>query len=311
MKLALAIVAALALGACSGNFGSGGSGGGMTPPLNGPQAPANPQTATSANPASANATTPPGDTVTYAFSQAPTGLKCPEVNGFSCLLKFNAPAPTPSPSPSPKGKQSKTKTKKPKPTASPSPTPSAAPTPSPSSSGQPYPGTSGVPSASPSPSGPSVTIQLSALPKDAPAMINPDPKALAATPLLALHLKADGDVIFDGTAIADFTLPKEQVGGRSYAIQLFQETQHRRKHDDRFVGTYSESTLDGTTLRFVFTPPKLEVKKDETWLIVLYGNEVPTAGSIPSVKAAPDSSSLPAISPSPSASASPTPTPAP
>ena len=299
MKSACIVIAVLALAACSGNFGTGGSGG-MNPPT-APQAPASPGTAPGAAAGTSPAPAPTGDTVTYPFSQAPGGMQCPTVNGYSCLISFNAPPPTPTPSPTPKGKaSSKSKAKpKPKPTASPTPTPS--PTPSAAATGEdgaaPSPAASG--SASPSPAGANVTFQLAALPKDAPAMVNPDPKALATTALMALRMHADGPIVLDGTAIAAFSLPKDQIGGRSYAIQLYQETVRKKHRDDRYVGTFSDSTLDGTTLRFVFTPPKLQIKKDEIWLFVLYSAETPSASAIPS--GAPTAS--------PSAAPSPTPTP--
>jgi hypothetical protein len=301
----LAAIAILALGACSGNFGSGGSSG-IAPPV-GPAAPVSPAAAGAASPLPS----PTGDTATLPFAQAPTGLECPTVNGFSCNIKFNAPAPTPTPTATPKtrsGKPSKTK-QKPKPTASPTPSPSPSPSPSaepstrtagssaPNGSASP----AGSPSASPTPAGANITLQLSPLPKDAPAMNNPDPKALATTPLLALRMHADATIVLDGTAIAEFTLPKEQLGGRSYAIQLYQETTRKKHRDDRFVGSFNDSTLDGSTLRFVFTPPKLEIKKDEVWLFVLYGGETPSASALPTGRA------TAGVSPS----AAPTPTPSP
>jgi len=311
VKGACIIVAALALAACSGNFGTGGTGG-VNPPT-GPNAPATPAVAASGGASPAVAAT--GDTATYPFSQAPAGLQCPTVSGYSCLIKFNAPAPTPTPTATPKGKQSASKSKakpKAKPTASPSPTPSPTPSAAPSTSAapaadgsaQPSPAASG--SASPSPAAANVTLQLAALPKDAPAMTNPDPKALATTALIALRMHADATIIIDGTAIAEFTLPKDQLGGRSYAIQLYQETTDRKKRrNDKFVGTFSDSTLDGSTLRFVFTPPKLEIKKDEVWLFVLYGGETPSASAIPS--GAPGASAQPSGAPSPTPSPTPEP----
>jgi len=306
------VIAALALAACSGNFGTGGTGG-VNPPT-GPNAPATPAVAASSSASPAVGAT--GDTATYPFSQAPSGLQCPTVNGYSCLIKLNAPAPTPTPTATPKTKPFGGKSKarpKAKPTASPtpspSPTPSAAPSVSPSGapvageSAQPSPAASG--SASPSPAAANVTLQLTALPKDAPAMTNPDPKALATTALIALRMHADATIVIDGTAIAAFTLPKDQLGGRSYAIQLYQETTDRKKRrSDKFVGTFSDSTLDGSTLRFVFTPPKLQVKKDEVWLFVLYGAETPSASAIPSGE--PGASAAPSA-PSPTPSATPEP----
>ncbi|HEY5258958.1 MAG TPA: hypothetical protein VIJ12_11340 [Candidatus Baltobacteraceae bacterium] len=138
-------------------------------------------------------------------------------------------------------------------------------------------------------------------------MNNPDPSAVATTPLLALRMSVDGDVTLDGAASADFTLPKEQIGGRGFAIQLFAETQGKRhKISDRYLGSYSQSTLDGTTLHFSFTPPMVTVKKGETWLFVLYGDERPSGSASPAQGSATPSGSPAAgdsAAPAPSASA--------
>jgi hypothetical protein len=132
-------------------------------------------------------------------------------------------------------------------------------------------------------------------------MVNPDSKALSTTPLLAVRIHANDNIALSGTAIAEFTLPKEQVGGRGFAIQLFDETTRRRHLQEHFIGSYAQSTLDGTTLRFVFTPPPVTVKKGETWLFVLYGDERPDITPGPS--SAPSAS--PSASPKASASGSP------
>lgn len=303
--LALA-AAALALAACSGNFSGGG---GTVPP-----APAAPQLQTTPGAKPSGDTSPnpqaSGDTATYPFSQAPAGLPCPTVGGFSCTLQFNAPAPTPTPTATPKagakGKHPAKVKRTPKPTPTPTPTPSPTPSATPSAapgddaSAQPSP----APSSSASPADANVTITLDALPKDAPQMQNPSDTALSTTPILALRLKADATIVLDGTAIAEFTLPQDQIGNRTYAVQLYKETQGKKgKHADTYVGGFDESTLDGNKLRFVFTPPKLQIKKDEVWLFVLYAAEVPSASGEPS--------GSPSGSASPAGSASPSPSPAP
>ncbi len=149
-------------------------------------------------------------------------------------------------------------------------------------------------------------------------MTNPDPKAVATTPLLAVRLTVDGDVTLDGSASADFTIPQEQVGGRGFAIQLFQETQGKHhKVNDHYLGSYSQSTLTGNTLHFDFTPPLVTVKKGETWLFILYGDERPSATGSPAgagsppANGSPAPSGAPGASPAPESSTEPTPTPSP
>lgn len=144
-----------------------------------------------------------------------------------------------------------------------------------------------------------MTIKLDALPKDAPAMTNPDPKAVATTALLAVRMTVDADVAINGAASADFTLPQEQIGGRGFAVQLFEETHRKKKVIDHYLGSYAQSTLSGTTLHFALTSPAVTVKKGETWLLVLYGDERPSAS------ASPMPSGSPAVSPSAAPSGSP------
>lgn len=143
------------------------------------------------------------------------------------------------------------------------------------------------------------------MPKDAPKMINPDPKAVATVALMEVRLKTDTDEVLEGKASAEFTLPKEQIGGRGFALQLFHEYEKKKKRTDDFVGTYSQSKLKDQTLRFELTMPKIQVKKDETWLLVLYGDELPSASASPDASASPNASSSPVASPSAGVSASP------
>lgn len=136
-------------------------------------------------------------------------------------------------------------------------------------------------------------------------MVNPDPKALATIALMTIRLHTDADEILEGKAIAEFTLPKEQIGGRGFAVQLFHESVKKKKTTDDFIGNYADSKLKDQTLRFELTMPKLQVKKDETWLLVLYGDELPSASASPGASASPNASASPVASPSPGVSSSP------
>ena len=300
LRFAFAAAAlALALGACQGSFGSGGTAapGGMAPPVNGPA----PGQMNPSPVATGSMSPPPGMTMSESnaqsvqlpFDHAQKGLACPSQNGYSCTLYFNMSdeqlAALDAPSPRPNGKHAK-------------PTPSPTPTPTP----DPSPSASGSPSPSPSPSAsPQMSIALTASPKDAPAMVNPDPKAVATVALVALRLKTTSDIILQGNSSARFTLPKEQVGGRGFAIQLFHETvKKKNKVSDNFVGSYKESKLDGSTLIFSFKAPKIQVKKDETWLVVLYGDELPSSSASPQASGSPAASTSPAASAAPSVSPS-------
>lgn len=161
-------------------------------------------------------------------------------------------------------------------------------------------------------------LQSAALPKNAPKMENPDPKAVATVALMSVRVHTDADVILEGKTIAEFTLPKEQIGGRGFAVQLFRVSTSKKKTSDIFVGSYSESKLDKNTLRFQLTMPKFQVKKDETWMLVLYGDELPEASGAPKSSSSPKASGSPeaigspepfesaqAVSPSPQVSATP------
>ena len=136
-------------------------------------------------------------------------------------------------------------------------------------------------------------------------MINPDPKAVATVALMEVRLRTDADEVLQGKATADFTLPKEQIGGRGFAVQLFREYEKKKKRTDDFVGSYSDSKLNNNTLHFQLAMPKLEVKKNETWMLVLYGDELPGASASPGASIPPDASASPLASSEPAASATP------
>jgi hypothetical protein len=120
--------------------------------------------------------------------------------------------------------------------------------------------------------------------------------------LVAVRMSVSADEIISGAAEATFTLPQEQlVKDRGFAIQLFHETTGKHnKHTDTFEGSYSTFDLDAktNTLHFSFDAPPLQVKKGETWLFVLYGDQL--ASPTPNPSASPGAPSSPSASPSPS-----------
>jgi hypothetical protein len=267
-------------------------GGGMMPPVQSdmtpgpggvvPQNGATPAPGLGMSVKTSTAATP--DTAVWPFALAGSGLACPQVEGYTCFLRFNVPSPAPTP-------------KHGKSTATASPSPSPSPSPSADPSGSPK------PTASPA----ELTLVLQALPKDAPALPNPDTKARATTPLLALRMHVNADVTINGAVRADFTLPPNQVAGRGFAIGLFQETVSgkKRHRDDRYFGSYSKSTVSADTLHFTVTPPSIGIKKDEVWLFVLYGDDRPNATPSPvasGAASAPPASPPPPASPNSSAS---------
>lgn len=319
---------AFALAACSGNFGTGTSypGSPGMPPVgpNGQQQQSLPMPGTNnngspapgASPFSAQATS--GNSAVVPVSTASTtGLQCPVLNGYSCLLRFNAPNETPSPSPSPGAKSAASKGKqKQSASPSPSPSPSASPTPSPQPSGSPgdmpdpsESGTPGSPSPSPTPSGPTMTLKIEPQPKDAPTMVHIPTGSLAVVPLMDVTMTPSDDFLVNGNVIAQFTLPQAQIAGRGFAVQLFEVQTHRKKSDYRAIYTFNKSTREGSTLSFAFTPPKLTVPKGSTYMLVLYGDDHPSATPTPESSASPSAEPSAAASASPAGSPLPSPMP--
>lgn len=287
----LFIAGALALGACSGNFASGTgmpqSVGGM-PPVNSSPMPANgqnglPQEGRESSPP------PPG---TYSIAQASTGLACPATtDGYDCTLKFNLPSPTPSPKPGTKAK----------PTPSPTPSPTPTPSPQPSSSDD---NGDESPTPSPTPMGPSVTLKADANPKGAPPMVHTPANTLDVVPLMMVSITANGDFPISGNAVAQFTLPQEQIAGRGFAVQLFQETTSHRKTSYNAIWTFDKSYLSNNTLTFNYTPPKMTIAKGTTYALVLYGDDKSKQTPSPKPTATPKASASPSTSPAASASPS-------
>ncbi|MGZ3517043.1 MAG: hypothetical protein ACXVAM_07685 [Vulcanimicrobiaceae bacterium] len=319
--------ATLALAACSGNFGSGTSypGSPGMPPMGGPGSQQQSLPMPGTNPpgsplpgtTQANGQDANGDTAVVSLASASSGgLQCPTTNGYSCLVRFNAPDQTPAPSPSSTSKGVKSKGKQ-SPSPSPSPSPAASPVPSgspadlpsisPDGAGpgeNPDPMASGAaasPAPSPTPSGPTMTLKVEAQPKDAPAMVHIPEGSLATVPLMDVTMTPSDDFVVNGNVVVQFTLPQEQITNRGFAVQLFEVQTHRKKHDYRAVYTFNKSTRQGTILSFAFTPPKLTVPKGSTYMFVLYGDDHPSATSTPASSASP--SAAPSASPSASPSA--------
>jgi hypothetical protein len=298
VRVAFATIA-LALGACQGGLDSGGGGmpGMMGPPVQqpGPMGSGGMQGPTIGANGQPELTVP-GSTLApnesqFAVGDAPNGVKCPLFQQYTCTVSFNIPTPAPSSSPGSKST--------PKPTPSPTPSPS----PSASSGSDDNVDDSGGDASTPAPTPPgTVTLQMEPLPKDVPSMTNPDPRALRITPLVAVRLQSDTDFSLNGGAAVQYSIPRQQVATRSFAIQLYNETAVRGKRTDQYVATYTKSTVGDSTVQFAFSTPRVTVKRGQIWLIALYGFQYPP-GTTPTPS--PDAST--SSSPSPSANPSPTP----
>ena len=121
-----------------------------------------------------------------------------------------------------------------------------------------------------------------------------------AKPLFTVRLHTDTDAILQGHAFADFTLPKEQMQNRMFAVQLYHEQTVKKKTIDNYIGSYIESKVDGETVSFGLDVPKFQIKKDEVWLIVLYGEDKPASSSSPGASASPSAAPSSSTAPLPS-----------
>jgi len=295
-----AVIFVMLAAACQGNFGSG------------PQIPGTIQSSGTgpfgATPAATGSVAPnsvasgaPGETQAFLIADLAKGIACHESAGFSCVLHFNLPAPAPSSSAGAKGLSNAS--------ASPSATPTPTPTPSPGPKTSGSPGASTAPSPSAAPAGPTLSLTMTALPTDAPKMVITGKSVLPTTALMRIALVPSEDFTLDGAASAVFTLPKDQIENRGFAIQLFEDTVNKKKKRGyRPLFTLAKSSLSKQKLTFDFTPPKLTLPKGHKYLIVLYGDErtataSPAATGSAKASAAPDSSS----SASPTPAARPTP----
>ncbi len=146
-------------------------------------------------------------------------------------------------------------------------------------------------------------MKAEAMPKDAPAMYHTPTNTLDVVPLIMVHITPTGDFALDGPAVAQFTLPKEQIGERGFAVQLFQATTHKKRTDYKPIWTFDKSNLKDTTLTFEFTPPKMTITKGTTYVMVLYGDDKSKVS--PSPSGSPLGSAIPSATPSAQPSALP------
>jgi hypothetical protein len=137
-------------------------------------------------------------------------------------------------------------------------------------------------------------------------MVHIPANTLDTVALMMVQLSTNADLPLDGWANAQFTLPKAQVDGRGFALQLFQVNKHKKNVDYKPIWTFDKSTLNDTTLTFSFKPPKMKVAKGSTYMLVLYGDDKSGAAS-PAASGSPAASESPSASPSSSPEASLTP----
>jgi hypothetical protein len=293
MKFLTPIVLAgvVALAACSGNFATGTGMPNAEPPIEqSTPADTGPNGLLGATPLP-NASVSPAAIVpgTYPVADAQNGFACPGTqDGYGCTLRFNLPVPTPSPAGKAKGKNAAVAA-----TATPSPAPSPTPTPTVAPDAALAGGLTPPPVPSPSPTPPSVSLKAEALPKDAPPMKHIPENTLDVVPLMMVRLTPDTDFTLHGGAQAQFTLPKEQLADRGFALQLFAQTTHKKHTAYTPIWTFDKSTLKDTTLTFSFIPPKTTIAKGSTYALVLYGDDKSKASSSPSPSPSPGPSSAP------------------
>ncbi len=298
---ARAVFAALALvlASCQGSGFDNGMGSDMTPPVSQPGSVggmngqfggmngqmAGPTTGPNGKEELANpgATLAPNE-AQYPVGQGPSGMKCPTVTQlnaqYGCTLAFNIPAPSPSPSGSAK------------PTASPTPSPK------PSASSDDDAGDESDDSASPTPTPlGTITMQMEPLPRDMPAMTNPNPLFLHVMPLVAIRLQSNADFQLNGAASVQYTLPAVQYSGRVFTLQLYNESVVRGKRTDQLLASYPKyTTPQNQTVGFSFSVPKVTVRHTQIWLLAMYGAQLPP-GTTPTPSPSPSPSGSPSAAP--------------
>ncbi len=275
-RLLFAMTAALAVAACSGNFETGTGMPNTLPQTGEPTPPVYGQGGIAQNltPTPSPSGSPDEGTQTYAVAAAPDGLQCPAtLDSYGCTLRFNIPTATPTPTPDAGAKI----------TPTPSPTPTASQAPESGIADVPQSGMAPAsPTPSPTPSGPTVTLKAAAMPKNAPAMYHTPANTLDVVPLMIVQFSPSADFALNGPASAQFTLPKEQTAQRGFAVQLFQATTHKKHTDYKPIWTFDKSTLADATLTFAFTPPKMTIAKNSTYVLVLYGDDKSKVSPVPS-----------------------------
>lgn len=141
-------------------------------------------------------------------------------------------------------------------------------------------------------------------------MVHTPANTLDTVALMMVQLSTNADLNLEGWANAQFTLPKPQVDGRGFALQLFRVNKKKKGVEYKPIWTFDKSVLNDTTLTFSFKPPKMTIGKGSTYMLVLYGDDKSTLPSgAPSGSPSPlpsgASIGLPTLTPAPSPSASP------
>jgi hypothetical protein len=312
--------ALVAVSACSGNLGSGGTGLPVTPGgTTGYQQPAGPGGATSSS------RERDAEGAVYLTSGMNT-LPLPTLDGFSLSLSLASPSPTAAPSAVASASASASLRQKvsrvvtevaqvavpseaaasplvvasPTPSPSPSPVASAAtPKPSPSPSATPK---SGTHTATPNPnaSGPKIDTKLVIYPDSAPDAPTPMPSGnvqqfTKRTAIVRGYLSPAIDLPIYGLAAARFTIPKdEQTAGRGYTIAIFTSV---KKHRELIASDPDAKLADNVVASTLTTP--FTLKRGTAYDILLYGDQLaPTPAPVPSAYPTPGTN--PFVTPMPS-----------
>jgi hypothetical protein len=133
-------------------------------------------------------------------------------------------------------------------------------------------------------------------------MVRVPKDVLKVNALMAVTITTSADFPLDGLAIATFNLPKEQIANRGFALQLFLQRIQGKTKVYAPVLSLDKSSLQKNTLIFGFTPPKMTVTKGNTYVLVLYGDDIATGSPAPAT-ASPASN--PSSTATPSSPASP------
>jgi hypothetical protein len=106
-------------------------------------------------------------------------------------------------------------------------------------------------------------------------------------PLMTVSISTTADFPLDGLAIASFTVPKDQIPGRGFALQLFVQRTQGKTKSYLPVLSLDKSSLQSNTLVFGFMPPKFTVAKNTTYVLALYGTQIAGASAAPSTSGSP------------------------
>jgi hypothetical protein len=140
------------------------------------------------------------------------------------------------------------------------------------------------------------------LPRDLPAMTNPNPQLLHVTPAIAIRLQSDTNFTLNGGTEAAYQLPAVITTGHVFTLQLYSESYLRGKRVDQFLGSYDKWTGSNGTVTFTFNVPQVTVRRGQIWLLALYAGQF-APGTTPTPSPTPAGSAAPSAAPSASASA--------